>query len=103
MQKLLDETEAKAYVFLKEFGFEEDEIVPIVAKGKRNLETTLKNFEQMLSLPEAYSHDEADSILHALKGLLAQMGNKEKAEETEALREHLDRQKMLAWLERSRL
>ena len=94
MQKLLDETEAKAYIFLKEFGFEEDEIVPIVEKGKRDLETTLKNFEQILSLPEAYSHDEADSILHA---------KKEKAEETEALREHPDREKMMAWLERSRL
>ena len=31
MQKLLAETKEKAYIFLREFGFEEDELDPVVS------------------------------------------------------------------------
>ncbi|BAF72782.1 hypothetical protein [Sulfurovum sp. NBC37-1] len=99
MQKLLDETEKKAYVFLKKFGFEEAKITPIVEKGKQNLETTLKDLEHLLSSEATYSDTKVDDVLHALKGLLGQMGNHKRSEEIEALRNHLERQKLVAWLE----
>jgi hypothetical protein len=40
MQKIIDETEEMAYHYLKAFGFDEEEILPVVAKGKRDLENT---------------------------------------------------------------
>jgi len=94
MQKIIDETEKAAYVYLKAFGFEENEIVPVVEKGLSDLENTLNKLRTLLASPEKENREKMDDILHALKGLLFQMGNHELAENIEALRGCEDRQKL---------
>ena len=90
MQKIIDETEKRAYVFLHEFGFAEQEIAPVIAKGLFDLENTLEKLRNILASSPEGRREELDDVLHALKGLLFQLGNREIAEKIEALRGYDD-------------
>jgi len=86
MQKIIDETKERAYQYLKEFGFEENEIVPVVSKGIFELTTTLEKLRTLLVPCHEYDLELLDDLLHALKGLLFQLGNHLLAERIEELR-----------------
>jgi len=93
MHNIMNETEQLAYTYLKAFGFEESEIVPVVAKGMEDLEMILTKLKTMLShSPGTHSMEEMDDVLHALKGLLSHLGNQELSEKIEALRAYEDMQ-----------
>ena len=94
MQKILDETEKLAYTYLKAFGFEENEIAPVVAKGLVDLETILNKLKTVFSLPHEAKKEEVDNVLHALKGLLFHLGNHDLAEKIETLRSYDDMEKL---------
>lgn len=87
MQKLLDETEKSAYRFLKEFGFEEEEIAPVIAKGLLDIAHVLNSVDLLLKEQSPSRNEEKlDDLLHSLKGLLFQLGNHDMAEKIEKLR-----------------
>ena len=86
MQNIIVETERRAYIFLKEFGFEENEIIPVVTKGISELENTLKKLKTLLGTCHEHDKEALDDLLHALKGLLFQLGNHVLAEKIELLR-----------------
>ncbi len=97
MQKLLNETKEKAYLFLREFGFEEDELEPVITKGLLDLESAINHLSEVLE-KEKPDNEELDGVLHGLKGLLFQLGNHDAANRAERLRytDNLDEIRM--WL-----
>ena len=97
MQKLLNETKEKAYLFLREFGFEEDELEPVITKGLHDLESAINHLSEVLE-KEKPDNEELDGVLHGLKGLLFQLGNHDAANSAERLRytDNLDEIRM--WL-----
>ena len=97
MQKLLNETKEKAYLFLREFGFEEDELEPVITKGLLDLESAINHLSEVLA-KEKPDNEELDGVLHGLKGLLFQLGNHDAANRAERLRytDNLDEIRM--WL-----
>jgi len=88
MQKIIDETEERAFAFLKEFGFSNDEIAPVVAKGIFDLENTCDKLKILFNDFSEEKLDELDDLLHGLKGLLVQLGNTPLAEAIEKLRDY---------------
>jgi hypothetical protein len=90
MQNIIDETEKRAYIFLKEFGFNEDEVVPVVTKGIFELGNTLEKLRTLLVSCHEHDAEVLDDTLHALKGLLFQLGNHALAEKIEELRSNDD-------------
>ncbi len=97
MQKLLNETKEKAYLFLREFGFEEDELEPVIAKGLLDLENTINHLAVVLE-KENPEDEELDGVLHGLKGLLFQLGNHDAANKAERLRYTDDLDEIRRWL-----
>jgi len=91
MQKIIKETEELAFAYLKAFGFEEDEILPVVMKGRHDLETTLEKLQEALGRDNV-SDQELDDILHSLKGLLFHMGNNDLAQQVDEIRHDTDRE-----------
>ncbi len=87
MRRIVAETEKLAYPYMKAFGFEESEVEPIVSKGLMELESTLERLEKLIASPSADDRKEMDDILHAMKGLLSQLGNQALSERVNELRE----------------
>jgi len=98
MQKLLDETKQKAYIFLREFGFEEDELDPVINKGLRDIEETLIHLSDLLN-DEKKDKEGLDGLLHGLKGLLFQLGNHNAAYTVEQLRGTENKNNICKWLD----
>ena len=90
MQKIIVETEQKAYPFLKKFGFDEKEIPLVVAKGIFDLETIIDQLKVLFPTVSENNIDELDNLLHGMKGLLVQLGNYGLVEEIEKLRNYQD-------------
>jgi len=97
MQKLLNETKEKAYLFLREFGFEEDELEPVINKGLIDLENEINHLSEVLQ-KEDPDNEELDGVLHGLKGLLFQLGNHDEANKAERLRYTYDVSEIRMWL-----
>ncbi len=74
MQKLIDDTTEIARRHFGGFGFSDDQIETLLASGKRDL---VKEFNKLKPLLEKEPVDiEAiNNSMHALKGLLSNMGN----------------------------
>lgn len=98
MQKLFRETEEKAYHFLREFGFEENELDPVISKGLQELEETLNRLQSQLNQVQP-DIDSLDSTLHGIKGLLFQLGNYDAANKVERLRYLEDVREIREWLD----
>jgi len=98
MKKLLKETRQKAYLFLREFGFDEDDIEPTINKGLKELEETLAYLSDLI---EHHSEDkeEIENALHGLKGLLFQLGNHDVANTVEKLRYSESVDEVRKWLD----
>jgi len=79
MSQLVNETKITAYNYLSAFGFEDEQIYKLIEKGVKDINQTVEKLEIQLSNATVV-WDEVDDTLHALKGLLFQMGNNEIAE-----------------------
>ena len=89
MEKIISETEVLAFKYLKAFGFSDEQINPLVTQGKKDLRKELTKL-QILLYADTISYSEISNTLHALKGLLFQMGNHDIAEKLTEERSHLE-------------
>ena len=74
MKKLINETLQIAQNKFAAFGFKEEQVTQLLASGKRDLENEIGKLEVLLE-EENVSIDRLNQSLHALKGLLYNMGN----------------------------
>lgn len=74
MEKVINETVEMAHKHFKQFGFEDEQIVQLLASGKRDLTKELNKLQTLLE-KESIDIDTVNLSLHALKGLFLTMGN----------------------------
>ncbi len=86
MDKLINETVEIARKHFQGFGFEDEQIVPLLEAGKRDLTNELEKLRTLVA-NERIDIDVLNLSLHALKGLLLNMGNSEVADKLNELRE----------------
>ncbi len=74
MEKLIDDTTEIARKHFGGFGFSDDQVETLLASGKRDL---VKEFGklQLLLREESVDIEAINNSMHALKGLLSNMGN----------------------------
>ena len=95
MKNIISETEVIAYDYFKDFGFNEDQINSLIIQGKKDLHKELTKLETLLIHADTVSVDDINNILHALKGLLFQMGNHDLAEKLNEIRSKDEREVIL--------
>jgi len=88
MNSIIEATKNKAYGYLRAFGFDEEEIEPVIQKGLRDLENTLVKLQVTVRSENTPDLQTLDDLLHGLKGLLFQLGNHELAKEVDAIRRY---------------
>jgi len=86
MIHLIDQTLVIANKYLQEFGFSEEQVQGLLVQAERDLTKELIRAQAVFEA-EPVEHEAVNSVLHALKGLLFSLGNREMAEKIEALRE----------------
>ena len=86
MDKLINETAEIARKHFQGFGFEDEQILPLLEAGKRDLTKELKKLKTLVA-DERIDIDALNLSLHALKGLLLNMGNSSVADKLTELRE----------------
>jgi hypothetical protein len=74
MKKIIDETMEIAYQHFKSFSFEDEQIIPLLESGKRDLTKELNNLQELLK-KEVIEIDKINLSVHALKGLFLTMGH----------------------------
>ena len=74
MEKIINETEILAFDYFKAFEFEDKQIAQLIIQGKKDLHRELKKLEILLHANNI-SYTDINNVLHALKGLLFQLGN----------------------------
>ena len=74
VQKLIDESLMIARKNFQGFGFEDAQIEPLLEAGKRDLTRELNTLHNLLN-SEPIEVETLNLSLHALKGLLLNMGN----------------------------
>jgi len=74
MEKLITETMSIASEKFKNFGFKEEQIDQLLASGKRDLEEEGKKLKVLLN-EDTPDIEKINQSLHALKGLLYNLGN----------------------------
>ncbi len=86
MKRIIEKTENIARTYLAGFGFAEAQIDPLITQAKIDM---LREFERLdiLMHSEQIDWQALDRTLHALKGLLFNLGNHDLAEKLESLRE----------------
>ena len=95
MKNIISRTEIIAYDYFKDFGFNEDQINSLILQGKKDLHKELTKLETLLIHADTVSIDDINNILHALKGLLFQMGNHDLAEKLNEIRSNDQREVIL--------
>ncbi|SFV60004.1 hypothetical protein MNB_SV-3-688 [hydrothermal vent metagenome] len=60
----------------KSFGFNEEQINQLLATGKRDLEQEIEKLKTLLA-EDSFNHEKINQSLHAIKGLLYNLGNNE--------------------------
>lgn len=89
MEKIISETEAIAFEYLKAFGFNDEQISPLVEQGKKDLYNELTKLKTLLNA-DSISLDDINNVLHALKGLLFQLGNHDVADQLNEIRSNIE-------------
>ena len=74
MKNLINETMEIASQHFKNFGFEDEQIEPLLASGKRDLTKELNKLQELLQ-KEIIEIDKINLSVHAMKGLFLTMGN----------------------------
>ncbi len=78
-----------AYTSLMTFGFEEEAVVKLVEQAIKDLKNSLNKLELQIN-SETIDKQELSDTLHAIKGLLFQMGDHNTAEQINEIREDID-------------
>ncbi len=86
MNTLVEESLQIAAKKFEKFGFQEEQVEKLLLSGKRDLEAEIGKLMQLLSEPEP-EKEAIDKSLHALKGLLYNLGNIEAGDKMNDLRE----------------
>ena len=86
MDKLINETIEIARKHFQGFGFSDEQTVPLLEAGKRDLTKELNKLQKLLD-SEVIEVDEINLSFHALKGLLLNMGNSAIADKLVELRQ----------------
>lgn len=94
MYRLIEQTERIGYEYLTGFGFDEDSVMKLLQQARRDLLNEMTKLENLLD-SEDIAFEEINNVLHALKGLLFQVGNHEVAEQINEIRSHLASQPAL--------
>ncbi len=89
MQNIIDTSIEIASNQFKSFGFRDEQILPLIESGKRDLTNELINLKQLLS-SNNIDRLSIDLSIHAIKGLLATMGNKDLARQISAIHDEED-------------
>ena len=89
MEKIISETEVIAFDYLKAFGFVDEQVNTLILQGKKDLRKELTKLQTLIHSDVA-SLDDINNVLHALKGLLFQLGNHNVANQLTEIRSHLD-------------
>lgn len=76
MKNLISETMEIASKHFKNFGFEDEQIIPLLESGERDLTKELNNLQALLR-KEVIEIHAINLSVHALKGLFLTMGNVE--------------------------
>jgi len=74
MSDLINETLNMAFDKFKKFGFKDEQIQQLVESGKKDLEQEIQKLIEILKAPNI-DIEILNNSLHALKGLLLNMGN----------------------------
>ena len=85
MQKILNQTEILAFDYLKKFGFENNEIEPLIHKGEIELENELNKLNCLMN-GKVVSLENLNNLLHAIKGLLSHLGHIELVQKLDNIR-----------------
>ena len=88
MNKIISEIDTIADDHLTRFGFTQEQITPLVDQAKKDLQENLTKLEILLQ-EDTIPIDKINNVLHALKGLLFNLGNFELAEKVNEIRYHL--------------
>ena len=99
MQNIISKTERIAVEYLTGLGFSREQVTPLLDQARKDMEEEFGRLEMLRHAPVPDS-EALDRSLHAIKGLLFNLGNHELAEKLEALRHEEDLQRMLPELER---
>jgi len=88
MENLIQITLMIARKKMKSFGFDDEQVKQLLASGERDLKTEFARLASLLEGPS--TPEELNKSLHALKGLLLNMGNEKLAERLIELKEFDD-------------
>ncbi len=94
MRPIINETEAMAFDYFKAFGFDEEQIKMLIIQGRKDLEINLDKLELLIQ-EDPISIEDVSNVLHALKGLIFQLGNHKVAEKLNESRSHLENKKTI--------
>jgi hypothetical protein len=75
--------------YLTGLGFPEDQVIPLIEQAKKDLRTELARMDKIRRSPEP-DIEALDRALHAIKGLLFNLGNNDLAEKLEGIRTEKD-------------
>lgn len=89
MIHIIKQTESISYQYLKELGFSDEQILSLISVGKKDLEKELLKLKILIDSNDFVLTD-INNSLHALKGLLFQLGNHTLAERLNEIRSTLD-------------
>ena len=89
MDNIIEKILSDAKSNFENFGFEEDDITYLLNKARDDLEKQFSDLKQILEKP-SIDIDKLDKSLHALKGLIMQLGSIELANKINSYRELLE-------------
>lgn len=88
MERIIRETEEHALAYLKAFGFQDEQVNTLISQGKKDLVRELTKLQELMAEDEVPLED-VNNVLHALKGLLFQLGNHDLAQKLVEIREDI--------------
>ncbi len=89
MDNIIEKILSDAKSNFENFGFKEDDITYLLNKARDDLEKQFSDLKQILEKP-SIDIDKLDKSLHALKGLIMQLGSIELANKINSYRELLE-------------
>jgi hypothetical protein len=99
MRNIIIKTEQIAVEYLTGLGFGREQVAPLLEQARRDMEEEFSRLEMLRHAPSP-DPEALDRSLHAIKGLLFNLGNHDLAEKLEALRHEEDLGRMLPELDR---
>lgn len=89
MQRIIETSMEMASNQFRSFGFKDEQILPLIESGRRDLTNELINLKGLLSSDNT-DRLSIDLSIHAIKGLLSTMGNKELARKLSSIHDEED-------------